>query len=80
MRKKESWSEKKAIKNRKKEKKEKKKLKVEQKAKRKRATVDEDEWNELAKDARLLKKLKKRKVRTVTNVIPIPVEWRTELN
>ena len=57
----EAWSEKKAQLTRKKER---KKLRVEQKAKRKRAAVDEDEWNELAKDARLLKKLKKRKVRT----------------
>ena len=57
--KKEAWSEKKAQKSRKKEK---KKLKTEQKAKRKRPSVDEDEWNELARDARLLKKLKKRKV------------------
>jgi hypothetical protein len=59
MKKNESWSEKKAQKCRKKEK---KKLRVEQK-KRKRAAV-EDEWNELARDARLLKKLKKRKVPT----------------
>lgn len=58
MKKNESWSEQRAQKNRKKEK---KKLRVEQK-KRKRAAVDEDEWNELARDARLLKKLKKRKI------------------
>ena len=67
MKKKEAWSEKKAQKNRKKEK---KKLRVEQK-KRKRAAVDEDEWNEFARDARLLKKLKKRKVWTALSSHPL---------
>jgi ATP-dependent RNA helicase DDX55/SPB4 len=66
MKKNESWSEKKAQKSRKKEK---KKLRVEQK-KRKRAAVDEDEWNELARDARLLKKLKKRKVQLTCRLNP----------
>lgn len=56
----ESWSENKAQKARKKEKKQ---LKLVVKEKRKKAAVDEDEWNELARDARLLKKFKKRKVR-----------------
>lgn len=60
VKKKEAWSEKKADKVRRKEKKQ---VKMEQKLKRKkRPTVDEDDWNELARDARLLKKFKKKKV------------------
>lgn len=56
----EAWSECRAMKARKREKKQ---LKLDGKQKRAKAPVDEDEWNELARDARLLKKFKKRKVR-----------------
>ena len=57
--KKESWSEKKAQRTHKKEKKQ---IKLEQKEKRKKKSIDQDDWDEMAREARLLKKFKKRKV------------------
>lgn len=57
--KKESWSEKKAQKTHKKEKKQ---IKLEQKEKRKKRSIDQEDWDEMAREARLLKKFKKRKV------------------
>lgn len=63
MKKTEAWSEKKAEKARKKEK---KLVRTEQKERRKKkkrsADEDQGDWDELAKDARLLKKFKKGKV------------------
>lgn len=62
--KKEAWSEKKDQKNRRKEK---RLVKMEQKEKRNKkrraAAIDDEDWDELARDARLLKKLKRGKVR-----------------
>ena len=59
VKKKEAWSEKKEQKFKKKEKKQ---LKLENKKKKKRK-FDQDEWDELAHDTHLMKKLKKKKVR-----------------
>jgi len=59
VKKKEAWSEKKEQKSKKKEKKQ---LKQEIKNKKKKRKIDQDEWNELAHDAHLMKKLKKKKV------------------
>ena len=55
----EAWSEKKAQKAKKKER---KRVKLESKEKRKRNAVDDEDWDELARDARELKKFKKKKV------------------
>lgn len=60
--KKEAWSEKKAEKAQKKEKKRLKREGKERREKRKRAAVDHDEWDELAKEARQLKKFKSKKI------------------
>jgi len=57
--KKEAWSEQKAEKTKKKEK---KLVKLENKKKRKKK-IDQDEWDELANDVRLMKKFKKRKIK-----------------
>ncbi len=65
--KKEAWSEKKDQKNRRKEK---RLVKMEQREKRNKkkraAAIDDEDWDELARDARLLKKLKRGKVRCIT--------------
>ena len=65
--KKEAWSEKKDQKNRRKEK---RLVKMEQREKRNKkkraAAIDDEDWDELARDARLLKKLKRGKVRRIT--------------
>ena len=68
-RKKEAWSEQKEQKMRRKEKrlvkmeqKEKRNIKKRRAAEAEAAAFDEEEWQELARDARLLKKLKRRKV------------------
>ena len=57
--KKEAWSENKEQKFKKKEKKQ---LKLETKNKKKKRKIDQDEWDELARDTHLMKKLKKKKV------------------
>jgi len=58
--KKEAWSENKEQKFKKKEKKQ---LKLETKNKKKKRKIDQDEWDELARDTHLMKKLKKKKIK-----------------